>query len=70
MTATETSAHVAHEPEHSDIIPVPSGRYAKAYRITALRPSSQPYIRRWSFGFDLRIVWSTVFGRGAHQNAY
>jgi putative colanic acid biosynthesis UDP-glucose lipid carrier transferase len=28
------------------------------------------YIRRWSFGFDLRIVWLTVFGKGARQNAY
>ena len=28
------------------------------------------YIRRWSFGFDLRIVWSTVFGQGARHNAY
>jgi exopolysaccharide biosynthesis polyprenyl glycosylphosphotransferase len=28
------------------------------------------YIRRWSFGFDVRIVWSTVFGSGARANAY
>jgi len=28
------------------------------------------YIRRWSFGFDLRIIWLTVFGRGVRQNAY
>ena len=28
------------------------------------------YIRRWSLGFDLRIVWLTVFGRGVRQNAY
>jgi lipopolysaccharide/colanic/teichoic acid biosynthesis glycosyltransferase len=28
------------------------------------------YIRRWSFGFDLRLVWLTVFGKGARQNAY
>jgi putative colanic acid biosynthesis UDP-glucose lipid carrier transferase len=28
------------------------------------------YIRRWRFGFDLRIVWLTVFGKGARQNAY
>ncbi len=28
------------------------------------------YIRRWTFGFDLRIVWSTVFGSGARSNAY
>jgi putative colanic acid biosynthesis UDP-glucose lipid carrier transferase len=28
------------------------------------------YIRRWTFGFDLRIVWLTVFGKGARQNAY
>jgi putative colanic acid biosynthesis UDP-glucose lipid carrier transferase len=28
------------------------------------------YIRRWSFGFDLRIVWLTVFGKGARNNAY
>jgi exopolysaccharide biosynthesis polyprenyl glycosylphosphotransferase len=28
------------------------------------------YIRRWSFGMDLRIVWLTVFGQGVRQNAY
>jgi len=28
------------------------------------------YIRRWSFGLDLRIVWLTVFGKGVRQNAY
>ena len=28
------------------------------------------YIRRWSFGMDLRIVLSTVFGQGVRQNAY
>ncbi len=28
------------------------------------------YIRRWSFGFDLKIVWSTVFGSAARSNAY
>jgi len=28
------------------------------------------YIRRWSFGLDLKIVWLTVFGRGARQNAF
>lgn len=28
------------------------------------------YIRRWSFGFDLRIIGLTVFGRGVRQNAY
>jgi putative colanic acid biosysnthesis UDP-glucose lipid carrier transferase len=28
------------------------------------------YIRRWSFGMDLRIVWLTVFGKGVRQNAY
>ncbi len=28
------------------------------------------YIRRWTFGFDLKIVWSTVFGSGARSNAY
>jgi putative colanic acid biosysnthesis UDP-glucose lipid carrier transferase len=28
------------------------------------------YIRRWSFGMDLRIVLSTVFGKGVRQNAY
>jgi exopolysaccharide biosynthesis polyprenyl glycosylphosphotransferase len=28
------------------------------------------YIRRWTFGFDLRIVWSTVFGSDARSNAY
>ncbi len=28
------------------------------------------YIRRWSFGFDLRIVWNTVFGSGARSHAY
>lgn len=28
------------------------------------------YIRRWSLGLDLRIVWLTVFGRGVRQNAY
>ncbi|HVY30859.1 MAG TPA: exopolysaccharide biosynthesis polyprenyl glycosylphosphotransferase [Polyangiaceae bacterium] len=28
------------------------------------------YIRRWSLGFDLRIVWLTVFGKGTRQNAY
>jgi putative colanic acid biosynthesis UDP-glucose lipid carrier transferase len=28
------------------------------------------YIPRWSFGFDLRIIWLTVLGRGVRQNAY
>ena len=28
------------------------------------------YIRRWSLGLDLRIVWLTVFGAGTRQNAY
>ena len=28
------------------------------------------YIRRYSFAFDLKIVWLTVFGRGARRNAY
>jgi putative colanic acid biosysnthesis UDP-glucose lipid carrier transferase len=28
------------------------------------------YIRRWTFGMDLRIVWLTVFGKGVRQNAY
>jgi putative colanic acid biosynthesis UDP-glucose lipid carrier transferase len=28
------------------------------------------YIRRWSFLFDVRIVWLTVFGKGVRQNAY
>jgi putative colanic acid biosysnthesis UDP-glucose lipid carrier transferase len=28
------------------------------------------YIRRWSFGMDLRVVWLTVFGQGTRQNAY
>lgn len=28
------------------------------------------YIRRWTFGMDLRIVWLTVFGKGARQNAF
>ena len=28
------------------------------------------YIRRWTFGMDLRIVWLTVFGKSARQNAY
>lgn len=28
------------------------------------------YIRRWSMGLDLRIVWLTLFGRGVRQNAY
>lgn len=28
------------------------------------------YIRRWSFGLDLRIIWLTVFGKGVRQNAY
>jgi putative colanic acid biosynthesis UDP-glucose lipid carrier transferase len=28
------------------------------------------YIRRWTFGMDLRVVWLTVFGKGTRQNAY
>jgi exopolysaccharide biosynthesis polyprenyl glycosylphosphotransferase len=28
------------------------------------------YIRRWSFGFDLRIVWLTLFGERVRSNAY
>jgi putative colanic acid biosynthesis UDP-glucose lipid carrier transferase len=28
------------------------------------------YIRRWSFGFDLRIILLTVVGKEAHLNAY
>jgi putative colanic acid biosynthesis UDP-glucose lipid carrier transferase len=28
------------------------------------------YIRRWSFGFDLKIVWLTVFGKKTRSNAY
>ena len=28
------------------------------------------YIRRYSFWFDLKIVWLTVFGRKVRQNAY
>lgn len=28
------------------------------------------YIRSWSFGMDLRVVWLTMFGQGTRQNAY
>lgn len=28
------------------------------------------YIRRWTFGFDLRIVWLTLFGEQVSRNAY
>jgi putative colanic acid biosynthesis UDP-glucose lipid carrier transferase len=28
------------------------------------------YIRRWSLGLDIKIVWLTVFGKGTRQNAY
>ncbi len=28
------------------------------------------YIRRWSLGLDLKIIWLTVFGGGARQNAF
>ena len=28
------------------------------------------YIRRYSFAFDLKIIWLTVFGPGARRNAY
>ncbi|RYZ07750.1 MAG: exopolysaccharide biosynthesis polyprenyl glycosylphosphotransferase [Myxococcales bacterium] len=28
------------------------------------------YIRGWTFGLDLRVVWLTVFGKGTRQNAY
>jgi lipopolysaccharide/colanic/teichoic acid biosynthesis glycosyltransferase len=28
------------------------------------------YIRRWSFGLDLKIVALTIFGRGTRENAY
>ncbi len=28
------------------------------------------YIRSWTFGLDLRVVWLTVFGKGTRQNAY
>jgi len=28
------------------------------------------YIRRWSFGLDLRIVWLTLFGEQVRRNAY
>jgi len=28
------------------------------------------YIRRWSMAFDFRVVWLTIFGKGARQNAY
>jgi putative colanic acid biosynthesis UDP-glucose lipid carrier transferase len=28
------------------------------------------YIRRYSLGFDLKIIAMTVFGRGARRNAY
>jgi putative colanic acid biosynthesis UDP-glucose lipid carrier transferase len=28
------------------------------------------YIRRYSFWFDLKIVWLTVFGRKVRSNAY
>jgi putative colanic acid biosynthesis UDP-glucose lipid carrier transferase len=28
------------------------------------------YIRRWTFGMDLKVVWLTVFGKGTRQNAY
>jgi len=48
MTAREASSEVAPEhnpqrdPQYSDVIPVPSSRFTPAYRLTALRPSSQP----------------------------
>ncbi len=28
------------------------------------------YIRKYSFWFDLKIVWLTVFGRKVRRNAY
>ena len=28
------------------------------------------YIENWSFSFDLRIIWRTVFGRETNKNAY
>ena len=28
------------------------------------------YLRRWSLGFDLKIVWLTVFGRDVRRNAF
>jgi exopolysaccharide biosynthesis polyprenyl glycosylphosphotransferase len=28
------------------------------------------YIRTWTFGLDLRVVWLTLFGKGTRQNAY
>jgi len=28
------------------------------------------YIENWSFWFDLRIIWLTVFSRAGRKNAY
>ena len=28
------------------------------------------YIENWSFQFDLKIIWLTVFGRKTNRNAY
>ncbi len=28
------------------------------------------YIENWSFWFDLKIIWLTVFGRETHKNAH
>jgi lipopolysaccharide/colanic/teichoic acid biosynthesis glycosyltransferase len=28
------------------------------------------YLENWSFWFDLKILWLTVFGRDTNKNAY
>ena len=28
------------------------------------------YIENWSFQFDLKVIWLTVFGRETRENAY
>ena len=28
------------------------------------------YIENWSFMFDLKIIWLTIFGRETQKNAY
>ena len=47
MSAPETSPSIAPlesetEPRYSDVVPAPSSRFAPAYRLTALRPASEP----------------------------
>lgn len=34
------------------------------------RVESDIYIENWSFWFDMKIIWRTVFGRETQKNAY